>query len=81
MKIELSVEDLEAILAALGTDEDKIGEEIKSVENFSFIGTCSRMESRDSYLNELKEALSYLTALSCRLGEILDANTEEEETE
>jgi len=81
MKIELSVEDLEAILAALGTDEDKIEEEIKSVDNFSFIGTCSRMESRDSYLNELKEDLSYLTALSCRLGEILDANKETEETE
>ena len=81
MKIELSVEDLEAILAALGTDEDKIEEEIKSVDNFSFIGTCSRVESRDSYLNELKEDLSYLTALSCRLGEILDANKETEETE
>lgn len=81
MKIELSVEDLEAILAALGTDEDKIAEEIKSVDNFSFIGTCSRMDSRNSYLNELKEDLSYLTALMCRLGEILDANTKTEEPE
>lgn len=81
MKIELSVEDLEAILAALGTDEDKIAEEIKSVENFSYIGTCSRMDSRNSYLNELKEDLSNLTALMCRLGEILDANTKDEETE
>lgn len=81
MKIELSVKDLETILAALGTDEDKIGEEIKSVDNFSFIGTCSRIESRDSYLNELKEDLSYLTALSCRLGEILDAHQEQEENE
>ena len=79
MKIEFSVEDLKRILAALGTEEDQLNAEIKSIENFEFIGTCSLMESRENYLVDLKEELSILAALACRLGEVCDANDKEDE--
>lgn len=77
MKIEFSLEDLKRIMAALETEEDQLNAEIKSIENFEMIGTCSRMDSRQTYLAELKEELSILAALGCRLGEVCDANDKE----
>ena len=80
MKIELSVENLERIIAALESEEVRISDEIKSVDNFT-TGTGALMESRDSFITELKEEKESLSKLSLYLCEVFDANDQTEETE
>jgi len=80
MKIELSVENLERIIAALESEEIRIDEEIKSVDNFT-TGTGALMEARVSFITELKEEKEALSELGMHLCEVFDANDQEEETE
>ena len=80
MKIELSLENVERILAALETEKIKFKEEIKAIDDF-ITGTGEIMDSRDSYQDLLQVEVDALDEMSEYLGEINDANKDTEETE